>query len=50
VDDKGNMDRLFEKLRYMLDRLPKWMKPNDLQTSYENISSKELGCSMDGDV
>lgn len=50
VDDKGNMDSLFEKLRYMLDRLPKWMKPNDLQTSYENISSKELGCSMDGDV
>ena len=50
VDDKGNMDSLFEKLRYMLDRLPKWMKPNDLQTNYENISSKELGCSMDWDV
>ena len=50
VDDKGNMDSLFEKLRYMLDRLPKWMKPNDLQCNYENISSKELWCSMDGDV
>lgn len=50
VDDRWNMDSLFEKLRYMLDRLPKWMKPNDLQCNYENISSKELGCSMDGDV
>ena len=50
VDDKGNMDSLFEKLRYMLDKLPTRMKPNDLQCNYENISSKELWCSMDWDV
>ena len=50
VDDRGNMDSLFEKLRYMLDKLPSWMKPNDLQMNYENISSKELWCSMDWDV
>ena len=50
VDDKWNMDSLFEKLRYMLDKLPARMKPEDLQTNYENISSKELWCSMDGDV
>jgi len=49
VDESGNMDSSFERLRYMLARLPKWMKPHDLVQKYMSISSKTLGCEIAGD-
>ena len=42
VDKQGSMDSSFERMRYMLDRLPKWMKPDDLIAKYCSISSKTL--------
>lgn len=42
VDTQWNMDSSFERLRYNLERLPSWIKPNDLISKYMSISSKEL--------
>lgn len=39
VDAQGNMDSAFERLRYMLKRLPKQMKPKNLLNKYMNISA-----------
>lgn len=50
VDEQGNMDSHFERVRYMLNRLPKWMKPSDIVQKYMNISSEQLGCSISGDA
>ena len=50
VDEQGNMDSHFERIRFMLNKLPAWMKPNDLVSKYMNISSEKLGCSISGDA
>ena len=50
VDLKGNMDSNFERLRYVLDKLPIWMKPPDMLDKYMNISSKDYGCDIAGDA
>jgi len=39
VDAQWNMDSAFERLRYMLKRLPKQMKPKELLNKYMNISA-----------
>lgn len=49
VDEKGNMDSHFERLRYVFNKLPKWMLPSDYTTKYMSIASKELGCDIAGD-
>lgn len=49
VDEKGNMDSFFERVRYVLDKLPQWMKPNDIIPKYMGVSSKQLGCEIAGD-
>ena len=49
VDEQGNMDSSFERLRYMLDKLPSWLKPDDLITKFMSISSKKLWCQLWGD-
>jgi len=49
VDEKGNLDSHFERLRYLVDRLPQWMMPSDYVMKYMNISSVELGCDIAGD-
>jgi len=49
VDKQWSMDSAFERLRYMLDRLPKWMKPSDMVAKFCSISSKELGAEIGGD-
>jgi len=49
VDKSGDMDSLFEKLRFMLRNLPDWMIPKgfskeqgkDKTNSYMNISDPE---------
>ena len=47
VDKQGDMDSHFERIRYMLSRLPRWMKPV-IQDKYMNISSGD--CSISGDA
>ena len=42
VDTQGNMDSAFERLRYMMSRLPKWIKPKDIISKYMSISSKTI--------
>ena len=39
VDAQGNMDSAFERLRYMVKRLPKQMRPNWLLNKYMNLSA-----------
>lgn len=50
VDEVGNMDSHFERLRYVLERLPHWMKPDDIISKYMGISSKTLGTAISGDA
>lgn len=49
VDTQGNMDSSFERLRYMIERLPSWMVPDDIVSKYMSISSKKLGAEIAGD-
>lgn len=50
VDNQGDMDSLFEKMRYVMDMLPQWMLPSDLITKYMSISSKQLNAEIGGDA
>jgi hypothetical protein len=34
------MDSLFEKIFYIIKRLPTWMTPNDVIMKYMSVSSK----------
>lgn len=40
VDAQWNMDSAFERLRYMLKRLPKQLRPKDVLIKYMNISAE----------
>jgi len=50
VDEQGNMDSHFERIRFFTSKLPKWFLPSDLVEKYMNISSKELQTEISGDV
>ena len=50
VDTKGDMDSHFERLRFVIDKLPSWLMPKDIDPTYMNISSQELGCNIAGDA
>jgi len=49
VDKQWSMDSAFERLRYMLDRLPDWMKASDIIAKYCSISSKTIWAEIGGD-
>lgn len=49
VDEKGNLDSNFERLRYLISRLPHWMNPPDMIDKYMNISSESIGADIAGD-
>lgn len=38
-----DMDSSFERILYMLERLPSWLKPQDITSKFTSISSKEWG-------
>jgi hypothetical protein len=40
VHEAWNMDSLFEKIFYIVKRLPTWMLPDDIVTKYMSVSSK----------
>jgi len=44
VDEKGNSDSLFWKLRFMLDRMPSWLRPRvyDKEMHLENLDNGSL--------
>lgn len=50
VDKQGDLDSFFERVRYMIERLPSWMMPDDIETKYLNISSKQLNSAISGDT
>jgi hypothetical protein len=50
VDQKGNLDSNFERVRYFLQYLPHWMKPHDLSDTFQGMYSKELGTEIAGDA
>ena len=47
VDKQGDMDSHFERIRYVLGRLPKWMKPEILE-KFKQVSTDD--CSISGDT
>ncbi len=50
VDTKGDMDSHFERIRFVCEKLPIWLLPQDFTSTYMNISSQELGCNIAGDA
>ena len=53
VDEKGNMRTLMEKCRYIVNRLPKWLKPKGyrakLHDNFMKLRNPETGASMTGE-
>jgi len=47
VDQQGNMDSHFERLRYTIKRLPQWMLPSDYFEKYMSIQGG--GAEISGD-
>lgn len=50
VDKRGSTDSFFGRVRYVLDRLPPWMKPQDIRMSDKICFSDSLSCEIRGDV
>ena len=49
VDKQGSMDSYFERCRYIMNRLPKFMKPADIQSKFMSISSETIKANISGD-
>lgn len=49
VDENGNMDSHFERIRYMIERLPEWITPDDMISKYMGVTSREIGGGIAGD-
>lgn len=49
VDEQGNMDSHFERIRYFIERLPKFLLPSDMQTKYMSVNSKSTSGEISGD-
>lgn len=43
VDEQGNLDSHFERIRYVIKRLPKWMIPEGMNQKYMLIWNEENG-------
>jgi len=50
VDSTGSMDSIFEKIRYMIQYLPKWMLPEGLEKPYMKIYIKGQTTEIIGDA
>jgi len=53
VDDIGNPDCIFEKIRYLIANLPKWMLPRGFSVAqhdkYCTLVNPEAGCTITGE-
>lgn len=49
VDTQWDMDSHFERIRYMMERLPDWMKQKDMISKYMNLSSAINNIDLSGD-
>ena len=53
VDERGNMRTLFEKVRYLLKRLPKWIMPRGFDwrkhDNFARLVNPESGSSLTGE-
>jgi len=50
VDMQWSMDSAFERMRYMISRLPKRLMPDDMVAKFMSISSKKIGAEIWGDA
>lgn len=48
VDERGEMDSLFEKVRYINDMLPHWMRP-PIRSRHMHLKNTELNSSIAGE-
>ena len=49
VDDRGNMDCLFEKHRYIHRWQPLWLKPKRVSDRHMHLGNEDIGSSIDGE-
>lgn len=49
VDQRGNMDSLFEKHRYMLRMQPLWLRPKRVRDNAMLIENQDIGSSIVGE-
>jgi hypothetical protein len=49
VDQRGNMDSLFEKHRYMMRMQPVWMRPKHLRDNTMVLENQDIGSSIVGE-
>jgi hypothetical protein len=49
VDTQWDMDSHFERIRYILERLPEWMLPKDMLSKYMNVSSTATNIDLSWD-
>lgn len=49
VDRLGDMDSLLEKVRFILKRLPAWMRPQNYTAGYMKIINHENGSTITGE-
>lgn len=54
VDMQGDMDSLFEKLRYMVEKMPQWMLPKGFEkekhATYMRLINPHANCSIIGEA
>lgn len=49
VDRKGDMDSIFEKLRFIIAALPHWMKPKAIDDHFMKLINHDIGSSVTGE-
>ena len=49
VDQRGNMDSLFEKHRYMMRMQPLWLRPRNLRDNTMLLENKDINTSIVGE-
>lgn len=49
VDKIGDPACIFEKMRFIIDNLPRWMRPTDYSTGYCKILNLDNGASISGE-
>lgn len=49
VDRRGDMDSLFEKHRYLMQRQPEWLRPSRLKDNSMHLENQDIGSSILGE-
>lgn len=49
VDRRGDMDSLFQKHRYLMERQPEWMRPRRLVDTSLHLENQDIGSTIEGE-